>query len=229
MYGITEATVYSTIKLLDEQDLAGTASDTPIGRPLSSVRILLLDDRSQPVPAGTVGEMVLGGASVALGYVGNPAQSATRFVDLELADGIRHWLRTGDLARSDPAGELHFVGRVDSQVKINGYRIELGEVEAALDGLTPVIGGVASKLAGPNGLPQLGLLVAATAEVTPAKVRAHLLTRLPQYMVPGLVRIVDALPLGVNGKVDRRACAAALTAVQRSAEAKATTRSSPGE
>lgn len=227
MYGITEATVHTTTKLLDADDLAGTAADTPIGRPLPSLRVTLLDG-VQPVPAGDVGELVVSGAGVALGYVRNPTETATRFVELEFADGIRRCLRTGDLARYDEAGELHFVGRADSQVKINGFRIELGEIEAALDGLARVTGGVASKVAGPDGLARLGLLVSAAVDLTPAEVRAHLRTRLPLYMVPGLVRIVDALPLGTNGKIDRPACAA-LTASQPAPEANATIRSSPGE
>ena len=132
MYGITETTVHVTYRPLRAAEL-DTARPSPIGRPLDDLRVHLLDERLQPVPAGVPGEMHVSGPGLARGYLGRPALTAERFVPDPYATrpGARMY-RTGDVARRGTDGDLEFVGRADDQVKIRGHRIEPAEVEAAV-------------------------------------------------------------------------------------------------
>ncbi|MFE9703053.1 amino acid adenylation domain-containing protein [Streptomyces sp. NPDC005930] len=200
MYGITETTVHVTHRVLTDADFApGAATTSPIGGPVPGLVTHLLDDRLRPVPPGRVGAIYVAGDQVSLGYLGRPGLTAARFVaDPFRADGSRMY-HTGDLARRTLDGELEFVGRADDQVQLKGFRIEPGEVESAiraLDGVADVAVTVADSE---------DHLVAHVVGRVPADLTALLSAKLPPHMVPGLVLPVDALPLTVNGKLDRRA------------------------
>ncbi|KQR16488.1 non-ribosomal peptide synthetase [Cellulomonas sp. Leaf334] len=204
VYGPTEVTVWAT------SDTVRADEPTTIGRAFVDVGTHVLDADLQPVPPGVAGELYLVGAQLARGYHGRPSLTATRFV---AGPSGERWYRTGDLVRRGADGRLHFLRRTDDQVKVNGFRIELGEVEAALRGVPDVHRAAAVVRA--DRL--LGYVVAAErATLDPARVRAALEARVPHQLVPHLVTVVDALPLTLNGKVDRAALPdpVATTAVQ---------------
>ncbi|THC44439.1 non-ribosomal peptide synthetase [Streptomyces sp. A1499] len=202
MYGITETTVHVTHRVLTEDDFAHGDDVSPIGGPIPGLVTYLLDDRLRPVPPGRVGAIYVAGDQVALGYLGRPGLTAGRFVaDPFAGDGSRMY-HTGDLARRTLDGELEFAGRADDQVQLKGFRIELGEVESAvreLDGVVDVAVTVADS--GDH-------LVAHVVGRTPGDLTAALAAKLPAHMVPGRVLPIDALPLTVNGKLDRKALVA---------------------
>ncbi|WP_330334602.1 amino acid adenylation domain-containing protein [Streptomyces sp. NBC_00536] len=206
MYGITEATVHTTYKRLTEGDLTGHGPGTPIGRPLDTWAVRLVDGAGAAVAPGAVGEIAISGAGVALGYVANPEENRRRFVELDVDGSRARFFRTGDLARAE-GPELFYAGRADAQLKVNGHRIESGEIETALREHPGVRACAALDTVGPNGVPQLAALVVADGRaVTPAELRTHLLDRVPTYMIPGIFVFVDALPISENGKLDRTAC-----------------------
>src|SRR5262245_13809491 len=130
MYGITETTVHVTYRRIVRHDVEGRAGSA-IGVPIPDLRLLLLDRHFEPVPQGVAGELFVGGAGVARGYVDQPGLTAARFVPDPFDSGGRLY-RSGDLARFTPHGDIEYLGRIDDQVKIRGYRIELGEIEHAL-------------------------------------------------------------------------------------------------
>ncbi|MGX1247828.1 amino acid adenylation domain-containing protein/non-ribosomal peptide synthase protein (TIGR01720 family) [Streptomyces ambofaciens] len=200
MYGITETTVHVTHRVLTAADFApGAATTSPIGGPVPGLVTHLLDDRLRPVPPGRVGAIYVAGDQVALGYLGRPGLTAGRFVaDPFRADGSRMY-HTGDLARRTIDGELEFVGRADDQVQLKGFRIEPGEVESALRDLDGVVDAAVTVADSEDHL------VAHVVGPVPADLTALLSAKLPAHMVPGRVLPVDALPLTVNGKLDRRA------------------------
>ncbi|WP_437114823.1 amino acid adenylation domain-containing protein [Streptomyces longispororuber] len=202
MYGITETTVHVTHRVLTDEDFARGDDASPIGGPIPGLVTYLLDDRLRPVPPGRVGAIYVAGDQVALGYLGRAGLTAGRFVaDPFAADGSRMY-HTGDLARRTLGGELEFAGRADDQVQLKGFRIELGEVEAAvrdLDGVVDVAVTVADS--GDH-------LVAHVVGRAPGDLATRLADKLPVHMVPSRVLETDALPLTVNGKLDRKALAA---------------------
>ncbi|MFJ3960477.1 amino acid adenylation domain-containing protein [Streptomyces sp. NPDC090036] len=202
MYGITETTVHVTHRVLTDQDFRPGDDASPIGGPIPGLVTHLLDDRLRPVPPGRVGAIYVAGDQVSLGYLGRPALTAGRFVaDPFAGDGSRMY-HTGDLARRTLDGELVFTGRADDQVQLKGFRIELGEVESAIRELDGVVD-AAVTVAGSGDH-----LVAHVVGRVPGDLADLLSTKLPVHMVPGLVLPVDALPLTVNGKLDRKALAA---------------------
>ena len=200
-YGPTENAVVS---ISSDVDLVRAAQRTPaIGRPIDNVQAYVLDEHLQPVPEGVVGELYLGGASLARGYWCREDLTRDKFVDNPFADSTGSRLyRTGDLVRCDATGTLHFVGRTDHQVKVRGHRIELGEVEQALLEHALVREAAAAVREDAPGERQLVAYVVADREVGVAALREHLQARLPGYMVPSMVVQLDALPLTPNGKVD---------------------------
>ncbi|AMW14314.1 non-ribosomal peptide synthetase [Streptomyces qaidamensis] len=199
MYGITETTVHVTHRVLTDDDFGPGDDVSPIGGPIPGLVTYLLDDRLRPVPPGREGAIYVAGDQVSLGYLGRPGLTAGRFVANPFtADGSRMY-HTGDLAVRTLDGELRFTGRADDQVQLKGFRIELGEVETAirdLDGVTDVAVTVADT--GDH-------LVAHVVGSVPPDLTAGLSSRLPVHMVPGQFLTIDALPLTINGKLDRRA------------------------
>ncbi len=201
MYGTTETTVHASLRGIVDADVEGTAS--LIGVPLAHLGFFVLDGWLRAVPAGVVGELYVAGAGVGVGYVGRGPLTGSRFVACPFgAPGARMY-RTGDVVWWRPDGQLAYVGRADEQVKIRGYRIELGEVQAALSGLDGVKRAVVIAREDRPGDKRLVGYVTGAAD--PAEIRAALGERLPAYMVPAAVVVVDALPLTVNGKLDTRA------------------------
>ncbi|MFF8744454.1 amino acid adenylation domain-containing protein [Streptomyces californicus] len=199
MYGITETTVHVTHRVLTDEDFARGGDASPIGGPIPGLSVHVLDDRLRPVPPGRVGAVHVAGGQLALGYLGRPGLTAGRFVaDPFAADGSRMY-HTGDLARRTVDGELEFVGRADDQVQLNGFRIEPGEVENAVREVDGVVD-AAVTVAGSGDH-----LVLHVVGEPPADLTERLAARLPAHMVPALVLPADALPLTVNGKLDREA------------------------
>ncbi|MGZ3458710.1 MAG: amino acid adenylation domain-containing protein, partial [Archangium sp.] len=201
-YGPTEVTICATISgPVDAERLS-------IGRPLPNVQVYVLDERLRPVAPGIPGELYVGGAGLARGYLGRPELTAERFVPhpFSTEPGARLY-RTGDKVRWLPHGELEFLGRLDEQVKLRGFRIELGEVESVLreqPGVHEAVVVLREDSPGDKRLvayavPQPG------SPLEPHSLRTALLSRLPEYMVPSAFVSLEALPLTSSGKVDRKA------------------------
>ncbi|QLQ36517.2 non-ribosomal peptide synthetase [Micromonospora robiginosa] len=201
MYGITETTVHVTHAALDAA-LVATADGSLVGRALPGWRTYLLDDTLQPVPAGVTGELYVGGAGLAQGYLGRAGLTAHRFVASPYEPGQRVY-RTGDLARWTADGTLEFLGRADDQVKIRGFRIEPGEVRAAVLTHPAVRDAVVVAREDVPGDPRLVAYLIADGPVD--DLRRHVGQLLPGYMVPAAVAVVDHFPLTANGKLDQHA------------------------
>ena len=199
MYGPTETTIYSTVSRVDP-----SPAPIVIGRPIAGTRVAVVDQAGRPLPVGASGELWIGGRGVALGYRGQPALTAERFVRAPALDGLRAY-RTGDKVRWRPDGVLEHLGRLDAQVKLRGVRIELGEIEAVMS-THPAIAACAAAVRelGP-GDERLVLYVAFRPgqTLTATDVRRHARTQLPEGMIPSLVQPVDRLPMTATGKVDR--------------------------
>lgn len=201
-YGPTENTVVATSGPITHND-----PTLPIGQPIANTCVYLLDEHHQPVPSGVVGELYIGGAQVARGYLHRPELTAERFLaDPFAEDAGARMYRTGDLARWRDDGTLDYLGRNDFQIKIRGFRIELGEIEAALLACQGVVEAVvvAHVQEGTTRLVAYVTLVDG-AECTPDGLRYALTEQLPDYMVPAAYVTLETLPLTANGKVDRRA------------------------
>ncbi|NRD71669.1 amino acid adenylation domain-containing protein [Shewanella sp. VB17] len=203
-YGPTEATISSTLYWLGESE---ASSSVPIGRATLDTRVYVVDEQLQLVPKGVPGELLLGGAGVARGYLNREALSAEKFIadpfSTEL--GARAY-RSGDLVRYLSDGNLEYLGRNDSQVKLRGYRIELGEIETALSLLDSVKQAVVIDRER-DGAKYLAAYVMLTKGhvLDIDSVMASLAQSLPEYMVPATFTDIDAVPLTINGKLDRRA------------------------
>jgi amino acid adenylation domain-containing protein/non-ribosomal peptide synthase protein (TIGR01720 family) len=228
LYGPTEASIDVTAWACSAGD-----DSVPIGRPIANTQVYVLDHAMNPVPAGAVGELYIGGVQLARGYHRRPGLTAERFVPDPFGPPGARLYRSGDLARWRGDGAVEYLGRTDHQVKLRGLRIELGEIEARLlahpqvreaavlargdspGGLRLVgyvvagaDGGAASGIAGAASLaaaPTGAAPVAAPATVTADALRAHLLATLPDYMAPSAWVFLDAMPLSPNGKLDRKA------------------------
>jgi amino acid adenylation domain-containing protein len=208
MYGITETCVHVTYRPITLADLdAGGGS--VIGKPIRDLRVHVLDAQQEPVPFGVPGEMYVGGPGLARGYLNRQELTAARFIADPFVPGDRLY-RTGDLARRRGPDQLQYIGRIDQQVKIRGFRVELGEIEAALNS-SPAVAQCAVVIRedrpGDQRLIAYVVPVAGTALDAEA-VRAFLRLSLPDYMVPGQLIEIAALPLTSNGKIDRSALSA---------------------
>ncbi len=200
MYGITETTVHVTSRPLDAET-AASASASLVGAPIPGLRGYVLDARLRPVPAGVAGEIYVAGPQLARGYRNQPGLTAVRFVANPFAADGSCLYRSGDVARWSAAGELDYVGRADAQVKVRGFRIELGEIEAAVLACADV----AQVAVIVHADRIVAYVVPTTAAIDVHEVRDTVAATLPDYMVPAAFVVLDAIPLTVNGKLDRRA------------------------
>ncbi len=210
LYGSSEvcadATYYETPAQLEKRSIS-------IGRPIANTEVFILDALHQPVPAGVIGEIFVGGAGLARGYLNRPDLTAERFLPhpFSTAPGALLY-RTGDLGRYFPDGNIEYLGRVDNQVKLRGIRVELGEIESLLNECPAVSNCVVMvrqvfKAGEPDGDARLVAYVVADQSDggRPAELRSYLRTRLPEQIIPNHFVMLDALPLMPNGKVDRQA------------------------
>jgi enterobactin synthetase component F len=202
-YGPTETTVWSTAFELDEIGIA----PPPIGRPILNTQLYVLDDDRQLVFTGAVGELYIGGAGVAKGYLRQSKLTEERFLANPFVDDDSRMYRTGDLVRWTDNGLLEFIGRADNQVKINGHRVELGEIEnMLLQHATVAEAAVVAQRDG-EGTISLAVYLVAPSEslIDIDTLRVFLAGRLPNYMIPASFMVIDAMPLTPNGKLDRKA------------------------
>lgn len=204
MYGITETTVHVTFRRLTKMDLD---CGSVIGTPIADLELYILDERRQPVPIGVAGEIYVGGAGLARGYLDRPALNAKRFVPHPFTKepGARLY-KTGDRARFLPGRDIEYLDRVDDQIKIRGFRIEPGEIESLL-GQHPSVreAAVVVREDTPGEKRLVAYAVIRPPDPAPGELRRFLQERLPDYMLPSAVVVLDRLPLTSNGKIDRRA------------------------
>ncbi len=211
IYGPTEGTVICMRQTLtDPPATTAERGILAIGKPYETMKVAILDEKQEPMPAGQAGEIALSGPQLAIGYFNAAAQTADRFRDIR---GER-WYLTGDLGRMDADGTFHHLGRVDNQVKVKGNRIELEEVEAhlRLGAETELVAAVAWPVIHGSAEGMVGFC--AGTKRAPEQIRQAMRRTLPEYMIPGDIRVVDALPVNVNGKVDRRALVEGLAATR---------------
>jgi amino acid adenylation domain-containing protein len=201
MYGPTETTIWSSCSEV-------THEAPTIGQAIANTQIYVVNSQLQPVAIGSVGEILIGGAGLSIGYSDRAALTAERFIPNPFCEEAGERLyRTGDLGRYRSDGQLECLGRVDQQVKLRGYRIELGEIEAALESHEAVIS-AAVVLRGEGGSQRLQAYITCLKNQKPVAdddLREHLQARLPHYMIPALFHTLDAIPLTPNGKIDRNA------------------------
>ena len=203
-YGPTETTIASTMWKPDRSGQAQGAS-VPIGKPLNGVHAYVVDSSGKLAGEGSVGELWLGGFGVARGYLNQPAMTAQKFVPDPFGGGGRIY-KSGDMVRRLPDGNLEFVGRVDHQVKVRGFRIELGEIESALNALESVRESVVTAKTGPAADTRLvAYIVPSRPDFRAGEIRQSLKGKLPEYMIPSAFVVLDAMPLGPTGKIDRAA------------------------
>ncbi len=198
MYGITETTVHVTYRPLGAADVQ---RGSVIGVPIPDLEVFILDAQLRPQPIGAPGEMFVGGAGLARGYLRRPELTAQRFIPHPWREGERLY-RTGDLARWLPGRDIEYLGRIDQQVKIRGFRIELGEIESLLLQHS----GVREAVVVARDQRLIAYLVPSCGELPPPHdLRTHLKAKLPDYMVPAAFVLIDHVPLTNNGKTDLRA------------------------
>ncbi|HEY0019307.1 MAG TPA: amino acid adenylation domain-containing protein [Longimicrobium sp.] len=204
-YGPSECTVFTSCHVIP-RDFDGAA--VPIGTPVGDRRVHVLDARMRPVPVGVPGELFVGGPAVPRGYLRRPALTARTLVPDPFGPPGGRLYRTGDRVRWRADGVLEYLGRIDQQVKVRGFRIELEEVEAVLlrsPAVREAVAVVREDTPGDRRLVAYAVAADPAAAPTPAELREHLRTRLPDYMLPSAFVVLDALPLNANRKVDRRA------------------------
>jgi amino acid adenylation domain-containing protein len=209
-YGPTEGTTFTCCRTISVEDAQG--SSIPLGKPIANTQVYLLDSENEPVPVGKAGELCIAGDGLARGYLNQPDLTAEKFVphpfrreDFGVQSNARIY-KTGDLARYRPDGTIEFLGRVDNQVKISGYRIELGEIENVLMQHSGVqSAAVIARQDAPGEKKLVAYVVSPGRSCEMAELRAFLAAKLPPYMIPSALVLMDALPLSPNGKLDRAA------------------------
>jgi len=207
-YGPTETTIVATMFDLPAQGGNKKITDVPIGQPIGNLEVFVLDQFLRPVPVGIPGELYIGGAGVARGYLHRPELTAEKFVVHPFnAEGGARLYRTGDLVRYRVDGNLEFVGRIDNQVKIRGFRVELEEIEQAIRIHPMVSDAVVLAEEVDAGDKRLVAYVTSARATTPSisELRELLAEKLPPYMLPSAFLFIEALPLMPNGKIDRKA------------------------
>lgn len=196
-YGPTEVTIAATYKELTE------SNSVNIGKPLPNVRAYILDKHRNPVPIGVHGELYIGGAGVARGYLGRPKLTEESFLADPFVPGERIY-KTGDMTRWFPMGEIEYLGRMDQQVKIRGFRIELGEIETRLMKISGITACAVTDREDERGRKYLCAYLCGDKGRSIARIRARLSKELPAYMVPSYFVWMEALPLSASGKVDKK-------------------------
>jgi amino acid adenylation domain-containing protein len=206
-YGPAEATVVTTSGVVPcSSDMSDTSRPPTIGSPIDNISVHLLDEQRQPVPLGTVGEIYIGGAGVAKGYLNQPELTAERFVPDPWNDAPQARLyKTGDLARVLPDGQIEFIGRSDFQIKIRGIRVEPREIEALLCQQPEIQASIVIARDDPSGEKQLVayIVVPQDAHISAGTLRSTLAASLPKALVPAVFVRLEALPISPNGKLDR--------------------------
>ncbi|MFD2784200.1 non-ribosomal peptide synthetase [Hymenobacter rubripertinctus] len=201
MYGITETTVHVTYKEITLEEIDANRSN--VGLPIPTLSCYILDQDLQQVPMGVIGELCVGGAGVARGYLNKPALTRERFIDHPSGAGKLY--RSGDYARILPSGDIEYIGRKDDQVKIRGHRIELAEVEKTISGQPGVADVVVLPTKNLGGEVELAAYFIHDESTDAARLRRQLKELLPAYMVPAFLLAVPAFPLNSNGKLDKAA------------------------
>ncbi|MEH2026224.1 amino acid adenylation domain-containing protein [Nostoc sp.] len=200
-YGPTESTVIASISSCEPN-----GKKPSIGQPLSNIRIYILDAHNQPLPPGIPGELCIAGVGLARGYLNRPDFTAERFIEVELFGKTERIYKTGDLARWNYDGNLEYLSRIDDQVKLRGFRIELGEIESLLLQHSLVKEAVVILYETDNNPKLIAYVTAVEKSVNLwGQLKDYLKIRLPNYMVPSQIMVLDQLPLTSNGKLDRRA------------------------
>jgi len=207
-YGPTEATVIATSFTAPADESWKSITNIPIGKPITNTQCYIFDSNLYPVPIGVPGELCLGGAGIAYGYLNDPKLTAEKFIPDPFSESAGSRLyKTGDVVRYLADGNIEFIGRVDEQVKIRGFRIEPGEIEAILTShpdVDEVV--VATDEVSPGELRLISYVVPESGvQIDIEDLRQFSIANLPEYMVPGLYILMDTLPLTQNGKIDRRA------------------------
>jgi amino acid adenylation domain-containing protein len=198
-YGPTENTAASCCYTIEQ-----VVPNIPIGKPIDNSTAWIVDDNLQLVPIGVIGELLVGGAGLARGYLNNPELTAEKFIDNPFKSGDRVYM-TGDLARWLPDGNIEFFGRKDDQVKVGGYRIEPGEIEAVLKQHPEIDDALVVAKANSKGINELVAYVISKTTFSVADMRNYLGLFLPNYMVPAHYVLLEVFPLNGNGKVDKKA------------------------
>jgi amino acid adenylation domain-containing protein len=211
-YGPTETTVGCLVHRVE----GVVSGNVPVGRPISNAQAYVLDGRMQLLPVGCTGELWIGGAGVARGYLGQPALTAEKFAPNPFRrESAERLYRTGDLVRYLSDGQIEFLGRADEQVKVRGFRIELGEIEHAILEDARIERAVVIARVEDSGQKQLVAYVTTNANVSVDEIQARLRYQLPDYMSPAAIVVLDELPRTPNGKVDRKALPAPDRGVQK--------------
>ena len=196
VYGPAETTVWSTIKEM-------TGNDITIGKPIANTQVYILDQYQKLLPIGVAGELCISGDGVGKGYLNRPDLTAERFLPDPFRPGQTMY-RTGDLARWRMDGELEYLGRIDTQVKIRGLRIELGEIESVMAAFPGIGLAAVTDKRDENGRQYLVGYYTAENAIDEAALRSHLTAKLPQYMVPNFLMHLDSMPMTASGKTDRK-------------------------
>ncbi len=205
-YGPTENTTFTCCYRMSDD--AGIGETVPIGRPVSNTRVYVLDEGMRPVPPGVRGELWTSGDGLAVGYLNDARLTGERFLPDPFSDNpTARIYRTGDIVRHRADGALEYRGRSDNQVKIRGYRVELAEVESSIARLPGVSACAVTAFAGPSGHRDLVAYVVATSDApdVPARLKDELRRRVPDFMIPTRIVVLERLPLTGSGKVDRKA------------------------
>uniref|UniRef100_A0A2P1CZ97 AptD n=1 Tax=Nostoc sp. HIID-D1B TaxID=2027338 RepID=A0A2P1CZ97_9NOSO len=204
-YGPTESTVNAALAML----AGGIAlchpngKKPPIGQPLSNIRIYILDAQNQPLPPGIPGELCIAGVGLARGYLNRPDLTAEKFINIELFGKLERIYKTGDLARWRDDGNLEYLGRIDDQIKLRGFRIELGEIESILLQHSSVKEAIVILYKTESNQSLIAYVTGINNDLS-TQLKNHLKSRLPDYMIPAQIIVLDELPLTPNGKFDRK-------------------------
>ncbi|NET02964.1 MAG: amino acid adenylation domain-containing protein, partial [Sphaerospermopsis sp. SIO1G1] len=203
VYGPTENTTFTTWYLVEE--IAKDGTTIPIGKPIANSTIYVLDQNLQPVPVGVPGELHIGGAGLAKGYLKRPELTAKTFIANPLDNGKTKLYKTGDLVKYLEDGNIEYISRIDNQVKLRGFRIELGEIETVLNQNEDVQTSVVVIREDNPGYKQLVAYIVAETELSTSEIRQYLKGKIPEYMIPSGFVYLENLPLTPNGKVDKKA------------------------